>query len=60
MEQIYTVFCSFTLFIINSWMFSVINCWKMNNLKTKNFQERRKILKENKMFLKNQGHNAFW
>jgi len=31
----------------------------MNNLKTKNFQERRKILKENKMFLKNQGHNAF-
>jgi len=60
MEQIYTVFCSFTLFIINSWMFSVINCWKMNNLKTKNFQERRKILKDNKMFLKNQGHNAFW
>jgi len=26
MEQIYTLLCSFALFILDSWMFNVINC----------------------------------
>jgi len=34
MKQIYTLFCSFTLFILDSSMFNVINSSKMNNLKT--------------------------
>jgi len=34
MEQIYTLFCSFTLLILHSWMFSVINSSKMYGLKT--------------------------
>ena len=33
-KQMYTLFCSFTLFIFYSWMFNVINSSKMNNLKT--------------------------
>ena len=34
MKQISTLFCSYTLFILESWMFNVINSSKMNNLKT--------------------------
>ena len=61
MKQIYTLFSSFTLFILDSWMFNAINSSKMKNLKLfKNFQERRKLFKDNKMFFKNQGQNGFW
>jgi len=34
MKQIYTLFCSFTLFILDSWMFSAINSSTMNNFKS--------------------------
>ena len=55
------LFGSFTLFILDSWMFNAINSSKMNNLNLfKNFQERWKIFKDNKVFFKNQGYNEFW
>jgi len=61
MKQTCTLFCSFTLFILDPWMFNVINSSKMNNSKLfKNFQGRRKVFKDNKMVFKNQGHNEFW
>ena len=34
MEQISTKFYSFTMFILDSWMFNVINSSEINNLKT--------------------------
>jgi len=34
LKQIYTLFCSFTLFVLGSWMSNVINSSKVNNLKT--------------------------
>jgi len=57
MEQIYTWFCSFTLFILYSLMFNVINSLMNNFL---NIQGHWKIFKDNNMFFKNQGQNVFW
>ena len=37
MDQICTLFCSFTLFILDSWMFNVISISKMNNLTIQEF-----------------------
>jgi len=34
MEQIYTLFCSSTLFNLDSWMFNVINSSVMKNFTT--------------------------
>jgi len=60
MEKIYTLFYSSTLLTLDSWMFNVISSSKMNSVKTfKNFQGRRKIFKDNKLFFKNQGHIEF-
>jgi len=38
---------------------STVKTWTIKTL-FKNFQGRGKILKDNKMFFKNQGHNEFW
>jgi len=56
MEQIYTLFYSFTLFILDSSIFNVINSSEMNNLKTiqeisrtpENIQGQQDIFQESK------------
>jgi len=56
MEQIYTLFYSFTLFILDSSIFNLINSSEMNNLKTiqeisrtpENIQGQQDIFQESK------------
>jgi len=56
MEQIHTLFYSFTLFILDSSIFNVINSSEMNNLKTiqeisrtpENIQGQQDIFQESK------------
>jgi len=57
MEQIYMLFYSIALFNLHSLSFNVISSSKMNNFTT--VQRCHKILKANKMFFKEQGHNHF-
>jgi len=57
-KDLHIVLC---IHIVYYWIFNVINSSQMNNLNLFNdFQGRRKIFKNNKMFFKNQGHNEFW
>ena len=51
MKQIYTLLCSFTLFILDSWMYNVINSSKMNSLKTiQEFSKTRKYSRPRNCF----------
>jgi len=51
MEQIRTLFCSFTLCILRSWLFNETNSSKMNKFENySRLQGRPKILKDDKMF----------
>jgi len=48
--------CLFSILECSTW--SVVQKWK--NCLFKNFQGRRKLFKDNKMFFKNQTHNECW
>jgi len=61
MIQIYALFCSITLFNLQSWTFSVINSSILNNSPTisKTFKNARKD-SNTKIFFKDQEHSQFW